>query len=55
MAGLVPAIHAAPAAIKTWMRGTSPRMTALNYSAATRSARSIGAISSAWPVRASTM
>jgi hypothetical protein len=27
MAGLVPAIHALPAAQKTWMRGMSPRMT----------------------------
>jgi hypothetical protein len=27
MAGLVPAIHVLPAAQKTWMRGTSPRMT----------------------------
>src|SRR2546423_13782980 len=27
MAGLVPAIHALAAAGKTWMRGTSPRMT----------------------------
>ncbi len=28
MAGLVPAIHALQHARKTWMRGTSPRMTA---------------------------
>jgi hypothetical protein len=28
MAGLVPAIHALASASKTWMRGTSPRMTA---------------------------
>jgi hypothetical protein len=28
MAGLVPAIHVLAAAGKTWMRGTSPRMTA---------------------------
>ena len=27
MAGLVPAIHALAPAGKTWMRGTSPRMT----------------------------
>ncbi len=27
MAGLVPAIHALRHARKTWMRGTSPRMT----------------------------
>ncbi len=27
MAGLVPAIHALQHAPKTWMRGTSPRMT----------------------------
>jgi hypothetical protein len=29
MAGLVPAIHALAAARKTWMRGSSPRMTAI--------------------------
>jgi hypothetical protein len=29
MAGLVPAIHALRHAPKTWMRGTSPRMTAM--------------------------
>jgi hypothetical protein len=28
MAGLVPVIHAFATASKTWMRGTSPRMTA---------------------------
>jgi hypothetical protein len=27
MAGLVPAMHVLLAARKTWMRGTSPRMT----------------------------
>jgi hypothetical protein len=27
MAGLVPAIHVLAAAPKTWMRGSSPRMT----------------------------
>ncbi len=30
MAGLVPAIHAFPHEEKTWMRGTSPRMTPVN-------------------------
>jgi hypothetical protein len=33
MAGLVPAIHVLPAAQKTWMRGTSPRMTVERLSA----------------------
>ena len=33
MAGLGPAIHVFAAAPKTWMRGTSPRMTALETSA----------------------
>src|SRR5262249_27971760 len=35
MAGLVPAIHVSTAARKTWMRGTSPRMT-VNQRAAAR-------------------
>jgi hypothetical protein len=29
MAGLVPAIHALSVAPKTWMRGSSPRMTVI--------------------------
>jgi hypothetical protein len=33
MAGLVPAIHALAAAPKTWMRGTSPRMTERDHCA----------------------
>jgi len=32
MAGLVPAIHALAAARKTWMRGSSPRMTEITAS-----------------------
>jgi hypothetical protein len=32
MAGLVPAIHALAAGRKTWMRGTSPRMTGIQTS-----------------------
>ena len=36
MAGLVPAIHVLLAAPKTWMRGTSPRMTVENSSRSTK-------------------
>jgi hypothetical protein len=31
MAALVAAIHVLPAATKTWMRGTSPRMTNVRF------------------------
>ena len=45
MAGLIPAIHVFCLARKTWMRGTSPRMTlrgALSYHADAAAGRSTG-------------
>jgi hypothetical protein len=47
MAALVAAIHVLPAATKTWMRGTSPRMTIKLWSESADAGAVAGRIGSA--------